>query len=207
MCVVGWSKSGKTNLIQGVLRALKARGWKVAAVKHHPHFEQLGPPGKDTTRFLEAGAEVTVLLGSRGYQITVPVMGGTLEPLLPFLSGFDLVIAEGFKGSEYPKIVVVGGSGEDPLYERLTNVIAVVGEGLGEVPFPCFSPGQVEDLASFIQERFLKEPRRVEVFCDGKAVPLNPFVKGLLHGVLGGIIRALKGCEGAGEVLIRWRSP
>lgn len=205
VCIVGWSKTGKTSLIEGLLRELGKRGWRVAAVKHHPHWEALGPPGKDTTRFLEAGAGASVLVGPPGFEISVPLRGATLEELLPWLSGFDLVIAEGFKGSPYPKIEVRGGEG--PLQPGIEGVVGVVGEAMEGESLPRFSPEEVGALADFIEDRFLKgKGREVEVFSDGRAVPLNRFVRTLLHGLLQGVIRALKGCEDSREVIIRWRS-
>ena len=60
--VVGRSNSGKTTLLERLVRELSRRGWRVGTVKHHVH----GPvtvdvPGKDSWRHKQAGALAVVL--------------------------------------------------------------------------------------------------------------------------------------------------
>ena len=59
----GWSGSGKTTLIEKLIAALTKRGLRVAALKHDGHRFELADAGKDSRRFADAGAVMT-LLGS-----------------------------------------------------------------------------------------------------------------------------------------------
>jgi molybdopterin-guanine dinucleotide biosynthesis protein B len=68
LCIIGWSNSGKTTLIEALLKALREEGKRVVVIKHHHHSQAL-PEGKDTTRFLLAGAKRAILLGPGGYQV------------------------------------------------------------------------------------------------------------------------------------------
>lgn len=36
ICIVGWANSGKTTLIEGLLRQLTAQGMRVGVIKHAP---------------------------------------------------------------------------------------------------------------------------------------------------------------------------
>lgn len=55
------SNSGKTTLIEGIIRILKSRGYKVGAIKNDAHKLQIDYPGKDSFRFTEAGADNVVI--------------------------------------------------------------------------------------------------------------------------------------------------
>ena len=62
VCVIARrSNSGKTLLMEALVAALKARGRRVATVKHCPHGHEIGHPGKDSQRILNAGADAQVV--------------------------------------------------------------------------------------------------------------------------------------------------
>jgi len=104
--VVGPKKSGKTSLVEALVRSLKRRV-RVGTVKNMPDHpvEDRG----DTKRHFDAGAEVVVGVGQDGIFFKV-ARGGGLEEGLEELrrSGVDYAIVEGFKGSDLPKIVLGG---------------------------------------------------------------------------------------------------
>jgi len=206
VCIVGWSRAGKTSLIERLLPVLKGRGVRVAAVKHHPHGDG-DQEGKDTERLWRAGAERVFLLGRE--EMRVRGRGISLQEIRErFVKGVDLVIAEGFKGERCPKIEVFRrGVGEGPLVEREKGIIAVVSKEPLSARVPVFHPEEVERIADFIQEHILKgRPRRgVELSVDGEAVPLNPFVEGLFYRTLEAMVTSLKGCEAPKEVILRWQ--
>lgn len=104
--VVGPKKSGKTSLVEAMVRTLKDRG-RVGTIKNMP-----GHPVEDrgdTRRHFDAGADVVVGVGQEGMFFKVARDGG-LEAALEDLrnSGVDYAIVEGFKRSGLPKIVLGG---------------------------------------------------------------------------------------------------
>jgi hypothetical protein len=54
----GPSGAGKTTLLVALLRELRRRGLRVAAIKHSGHPHGFDVPGKDSDLLLRAGAEV-----------------------------------------------------------------------------------------------------------------------------------------------------
>lgn len=54
--VCGIKNSGKTTLLEGLIRILTARGLKVAVIKHDGHDFECDIPGTDSRRYVEAGA-------------------------------------------------------------------------------------------------------------------------------------------------------
>jgi len=208
LCIVGWSRSGKTTLIERLLQVFRGRGVRVATVKHHPKATELDTPGKDTDRHLKAGAERVVLLSPGGFGLfgrteeEVPL--GTL--VARHLGEYDLVLAEGFKGGPYPKVEVYRREmGSRPLAETERGILAVVSDTPLSLDLPCFGPEEVEALADFIQGRLLKGGGRISLLVNGQVVPINPFVQRLLQRLTEAMVTPLRGCEDAREVVIHWR--
>ena len=61
--IVGKSDSGKTTVMEGLIRELSAMGYRVATVKHHIHEVDVDVPGKDSWRHAHAGS-VTAMISS-----------------------------------------------------------------------------------------------------------------------------------------------
>ena len=63
--VVGKSRSGKTGLVESLIRGLKKKGYKVGTVKHHFHGDfDIDHEGKDSWRHSNAGADTVVIASS-----------------------------------------------------------------------------------------------------------------------------------------------
>lgn len=204
LCIIGWSKSGKTALMEGLIRGFKGRGLKVAALKHHGHKGPIFPEDKDTTRFLKAGADLVALFGQGGVELSRPFSVPEPEVLLPFLWDYDLVLVEGLKGSNYPKVEVYNGSPEGLLYEKVKGVLALVSDQVEAKGIPTFRTHEADALAEYLLGKLSCRRERLTLIADGKKVYLNAFVERMLYGLLGAMITPLKGCEGVKEVVLRW---
>jgi len=105
-CVIGlsgYSGSGKTTLIEKALPLLKREGLCVGVLKHTHKSLSIDTEGKDTDRFFRAGAEFVAghdssqLFGRYRFEDR-----GVRDALAKCPCGLDLVIVEGYKGSEIP---------------------------------------------------------------------------------------------------------
>ena len=89
-------KRGKTTLLECMVKELKVRGFRVAAIKHaHAGIGILGDSGK----FLKSGADVTVAVSGRTImKCEVARRELELEDALRVLpDDIDVVLVEGFK--------------------------------------------------------------------------------------------------------------
>ena len=158
IAVVGYSDSGKTRVVSALVRVLSQQGHRVAAVKHCHEGHQMDTPEKDTAKLFAAGAE-TVIASSPGQITSIErVEGDTpLEEIVASLdsrdSSYDLVVAEGFKGSSVPKVLVLG---EEPVVPRPSNVIAEVSDTGESGDVPCYTFDQSQSLAEQIEQTFLR---------------------------------------------------
>lgn len=105
---VGDSGSGKTSLLEGIIRELKQRGYRVAVVKHAPCGFEIDYPGKDSWRLAQAGSDIVVI--SSPQKMAFIEQGEeelSLEQIVTMVTGkVDIVLTEGYKQANTVKIVV-----------------------------------------------------------------------------------------------------
>jgi molybdopterin-guanine dinucleotide biosynthesis adapter protein len=152
LAVVGTSNSGKTELICRLLEWFTVQGIRVAVLKHS-HHQHLGDDGKDTWRYRQAGARLVALAAPGLLQITrassqEPPLDAILAELAP---GADLILVEGYKTSDLPKVGLAPPDASSPLpdYPRL---VAWVSAHPLPTPLPVFNPLQVAAIGRFIQD-------------------------------------------------------
>jgi molybdopterin-guanine dinucleotide biosynthesis protein MobB len=156
------SGTGKTTLIEGVVRDLVRRGLRIGALKHDAHRLELDRPGKDTWRFRQAGAWRSVICGEGQVAMFSSVdVAPRVRPLVEaFFAEADLVVVEGFRGSGIPCVRVHRSDHVDPDWASDTPPIAWVSDVPidSEVPvLPLDQPHVVADwlVATFLAQRTL----------------------------------------------------
>lgn len=150
----GWSGAGKTTLIERLIPLLVGEGLRVSLIKHTHHDFDIDRPGKDSYRFREAGAAEVMLVGERRWALMHeqrPAGEPALEDLLPHLSRCDLVLAEGFKAAEIPKIEVHRPAlGKPLLHPAYPNVVALATDGQLASELPCLDLNAVQQVLDFV---------------------------------------------------------
>jgi molybdopterin-guanine dinucleotide biosynthesis protein B len=105
IAVVGGKHSGKTTIIESLIRQLKSRGYRVGIVKEMVQIPTLDTPAKETDRYSEAGAEVVVAV-PRNETVVFFRKRLNLTEIVPYLQGLDYVLLEGFESEKtLPKII------------------------------------------------------------------------------------------------------
>ncbi len=159
ICIVGRSNTGKTTLIENLIPELKKRGFKIGTVKHSVHGFDLDREGKDSYRHKKAGASFVLISSPQKIALIKDIEREyTLDEIKErFIENVDLVLAEGFKSSSYPKIEVLRKDLWDELLcSEEDNLVAVVSDKRLELSVPVFNTEQISELADFIIEKFLK---------------------------------------------------
>lgn len=151
--VVGRSGSGKTGLIVRLVATLREAGYRVAVLKHTRH-PLLDTPGKDTERFMRAGASRTALVGPGGFFYFQDGAELSLEEAIELLSrDVDMVIVEGYREAPIPQVRVLV-PGEEAAVDGRT--VAVVSSEPVCFPVRVFHPEDVAGMTAFLSDRFLK---------------------------------------------------
>jgi molybdopterin-guanine dinucleotide biosynthesis adapter protein len=154
---VGHSGSGKTTLIEKLLRELSGRGLRVATIKHAHHKVVLDTPGKDSWRYKQAGAVMSMLVTSSELQLVADAVDRREPAQLAqrFLGEADLVLAEGFSHASGVKIEVLRR-------ECSTTPRCVIGDGLiamvtdvneAHPQLPHFALDDISGIVQFMLDR------------------------------------------------------
>ena len=152
IAVSGVKNSGKTTLIEKLLPALHARGVKTAVLKHDGHSFAADREGTDTCRFFAAGALGAAIFDGEKFQ-AVKFASVSEKDLIALYPEADLILLEGFKWTDYPKIELVRrGVSEKPVCDPET-LLALVTDTDCRIPnVPTFGFEDIEPLADLLQK-------------------------------------------------------
>lgn len=102
--IVGYKKTGKTALVEQLVKALKEHG-SVGTVKHL-HDHSLQTPNTDTWKHARAGADIVI--GVTPHELVKFSNENSLDCAISELAdeGMDFAVVEGWKDSDIPKIAL-----------------------------------------------------------------------------------------------------
>jgi len=128
--VVGFQNSGKTTLLEKLVRAALRYNLRVGTIKHHGHDGRPSEAdvGKDSYRHRKAGADITAVVGEDMLQLHAIQSAWKLEQIIELYKwlGMEAVFVEGYKNANYPKVVMVRHNDDIELLTSVTNVVAVI---------------------------------------------------------------------------------
>ena len=197
--IVGKSKSGKTTLIEGLIRELKSRGYRVGTIKHAPRGMTFDKPDKDSWRHIQAGSETTVINSPDKVVLIKPVTPALTLDETAHLVGedCDIILTEGFKQGNTPKIEVHRREVGSPL-SSIRKLIAIVTDEPLETKTKQFSPQDIKSLADLLEGGFIKPQReRISLYVNSVPIPLTTFPREIISNILLTMVSCLKG---VGEV-------
>lgn len=162
---VAKSGTGKTTLLEKVIAELKGRGWRVGAIKHDAHRFDIDHPGKDSHRLTAAGADTMLITSPEKLALVkrhdaAPPLGSLIAT---YFGDVDIVLTEGFKLSDLPKIEVHRGERSSSLLCRGERddptLVAVASDESLELDVPLLDLNNPASVADFIEESFLGRRR------------------------------------------------
>jgi molybdopterin-guanine dinucleotide biosynthesis adapter protein len=160
-----FSGTGKTTLLTQAIPILKHQGLRIGLIKHSHHNFQMDQPGKDSFRLREAGASPVMLVSTHRRAIITeitPEREPRLDEELKLFdqSELDLILVEGFKAEQFPKIELHRPSLNKPLlYPNDPNIIAIASDCMLKTPdyMIQLDINQPEMIADFILNQFMRQ--------------------------------------------------
>ena len=154
--IVGKSGSGKTTLLEKLIPELTGMGLKVGTIKHDVHGFEIDHPGKDSWRHKQAGSGITIISSPQRIGMVMDVdHDHTLDELASFFSGVDIILTEGYKRENKPKIEIFRREAHtEPLCSNDSNLIALMTNGDVDLGVPRFALEDIEGLARFLAGHF-----------------------------------------------------
>ncbi len=156
--VMANSGTGKTTLLRALLPCLRAAGLRVACIKHTHHNIDIDKPGKDSHTLRTAGAQQMLLASPSGWALMVdaPASDGddftTLVRHLQ-LRSLDLVLVEGFKFEDFPKLALHRYDLTGALAAPTDDTVLAIASNQSPLPdatVPMFALNDARGIAAFI---------------------------------------------------------
>ena len=148
-----FSGTGKTTLVEKVVRILKAKGLSVAVIKHDGHDFEIDHEGTDSWRYQQAGADVTILSSAKKTAY-IEHRAHALWDNVAMVKGADLILVEGYKYEKIPRIGMTRKANGKGLPEVPETYLAIVtdDEQLEACGVPIFHLDDAEGVAAFAAE-------------------------------------------------------
>jgi molybdopterin-guanine dinucleotide biosynthesis adapter protein len=167
VAVIGRKHSGKTTLAVRLAAELGSRGHRVMSIKHGSHTFNIDPSTTDTYRhYHEGGVERVAMAAPDKFALVArwSVELGPEEIAERYMADADIVVCEGFKMSELPKIEVFRVAAHaEPLFgspDRHRGALLAVVTDVADLAAPArvlqfASPGWLEELAALVEDRVM----------------------------------------------------
>jgi molybdopterin-guanine dinucleotide biosynthesis protein B len=169
LAFVGFSGSGKTTLASQIVAELKRKGYRIGVLKHDAHDFQMDVEGKDTYQYGAAGADLVAISSASKLNILEQLQSPLpLQDILQRMTGVDLIIIEGYKQENIPKILVARTLEQLALISQLDQLLAIASsldQDHAEVAsllisseqLPFLDINDVEAITLFIETWFIQQ--------------------------------------------------
>jgi molybdopterin-guanine dinucleotide biosynthesis protein B len=161
--LVGKSGVGKTTALERIIREIKRRGHRVGTVKHDTHGFEMDRPGKDSWRHAQAGSDAVVVSGPHKMAL-IRIMDEEmpLEDVVQLMGDVDLVITEGFKRGDKPKIEVSRLERGTELLCQPDELIGIMADYPVDMPVPSFALEDAVGIVDLLERLYLQRGEESE---------------------------------------------
>jgi molybdopterin-guanine dinucleotide biosynthesis protein B len=160
-----FSGAGKTTLLANIIPILVKNNLRPGLIKHSHHNFDIDKPGKDSYKLRSAGASPVLLVS----KYRRAIISDFIEPREPRLidqlnaidkTQLDLILVEGFKSENFPKIEVHRPELKKPLlFPDDPSIIAIASSVKLKVPeyLQFLDLNTPETIATFIMTEFMEK--------------------------------------------------
>ena len=155
--ITGWKDVGKTYYASLIIKLLVKKGYQVGSIKRAHHGFDIDKPGTDSFIHREAGSSQVIISSSKRWaKITENNNANekSLDELIKELHNVEIVVVEGFKKDNHPKIEILT-KGLNNRNKATKNIIAIVSNDLKDNTTPVFKENDIENLVDFIIKKIL----------------------------------------------------
>jgi len=161
-CIIGSKNAGKTYLAEQLIKRFTRDGIRVAAVKSSRH--PLDVPHTDTERLAKAGAQLVVFESSKETALFIKSKAEPRRLFSKFGTDFEILLVEGMKRSEYPKILLAKDSRDlnidvdRPTVEMIVCPRKLRSEAKRKFPLAVLRErGEIDKIYSTLKKKYLQQ--------------------------------------------------
>lgn len=156
--VIGWKNSGKTHLVVRLVSELTSRGFTISTIKHAHHSLEFSTSDAEGQEQRPARAHEAIFSSPTRWSLMKEMPAGVEEERLSELAArlqpVDLVLVEGYKLEDLPKLEAHRASNKRDLIARKDDrVVAMASDSAVEgVNVPVFDLDDTSAIADFVLE-------------------------------------------------------
>ena len=154
--IIGWKDTGKTYFVQRIISNLSKLNFKVASIKHAHHDFEIDKPNTDSFLHRKAGSQQVIISSSKRWAKITELQTSsekTLDDLVNELDNPDVIIVEGYKNANHPKIEIIKDALDDStfMFNYLKNVTALITDiQIGSFKKKQFKKNQIDKIVQHI---------------------------------------------------------
>ncbi|CAK9886825.1 MAG: Molybdopterin-guanine dinucleotide biosynthesis adapter protein [Candidatus Erwinia impunctatus] len=158
------SGTGKTTLLKNVIPLLQQHGIRCGLIKHTHHHVKLDKPGKDSDILQKAGACEVMLANEKRWALMTELEEENQWNVYDFAqhmdtSRIDLILVEGFKNENVPKILLYReDNAHTPPDEADNNIIAIACDKPYNSHLPILDINDHRAVSDFIAAWYHQQP-------------------------------------------------
>ena len=167
----------------------------MGTIKHTPHGMTFDEPDKDSWRHIQAGSEATAISSPDKIVMIKPVaQDASLDEIARLLGeDYDIILTEGFKQGNAPKIEVHRKDVGSPL-KGIKKLVGIVTDEPLETKARQFSLEGIKDIADLLEKGFIKpQKERISLYVNSAPIVLTTFPRQIISSVLLAMASCLKG--------------
>ena len=154
--IVGWKNSGKTYFAQQIISILSSQNFRVASIKHAHHDFEIDLPETDSYLLRKAGSQQVIISSAKRWAKIYELKDSSekkLNELINELDNPEVVIVEGFKNENHPKIEIIKDANDRSsfMFNNLKNIVALISDiHIDSFAFDQFKKNQIKRIVEFI---------------------------------------------------------
>lgn len=154
--IIGWKNSGKTYFAQKIIVKLCLLNLRVASIKHAHHNFDIDQPATDSFLHRSAGSEQIIISSSKRWVKISELKNSQekkLNDLINELENIDIVIVEGYKNEDHPKIEIIKNSLDSStfMFKKLKNITALITDiKISSFNKKQFKKNQIDEIVNHI---------------------------------------------------------
>ncbi|WP_051359313.1 molybdopterin-guanine dinucleotide biosynthesis protein B [Paucisalibacillus globulus] len=159
--IVGFKNSGKTTISKEVIHYFSRKGVQVGSLKNHGHGGiPAGIESTDSEQHRDAGSTVAGVLGENVFQLTHGSKWEISDMLEIYKKlSIELLVMEGFKELDFPKLVLLRNQDDLSLLTSLKNIIGIIKSNdlhIEDFDIPVFDNDNPEVICQWVYHHYLE---------------------------------------------------
>ncbi|HGH0585767.1 TPA: molybdopterin-guanine dinucleotide biosynthesis protein B, partial [Clostridioides difficile] len=152
LSVVSYSGVGKTTLIEGIIKELNKKGYRVGVIKHTCHDFDMDEEGKDTYKHRKSGArKVCIISDKRVAYIEELKEKNPLYKMIQLYEDMDLIIIEGYKNYRFKRLEVTRKGKYEDILSNKSDLIGIVSDIEYKLNIEQFNLNDYKNISKYIE--------------------------------------------------------